>query len=186
MRVLVIDSDRCTGCRSCAVACSAWNTGEVNLNNSCIRIIPFENVIFYFQSVCQQCDNPNCSLVCPVSAISRNPNTNAMEVNKDICIGCKLCLLSCPLGAINIVEGKSHKCNLCEGDPKCVASCDYGALRFGEVDEIGLNKRNKIAEVIKDIVLNVPATHTIKIGTIGTKAGVINAKDLGLKEINND
>ena len=186
MKVLVVDSDNCTSCRSCEVACSAWNTGEVSLNNSCIRIIPFESEMFYFQSVCQQCDTPYCSLICPVAAINRNTNTGAMEVNKDVCIGCKLCLLSCPLGAINIVEGKSHKCNLCEGDPKCVASCDYGALKFVEIDETGFNKRRKIGETIKNIILDVPKTHAIKIGTVGTKAGVIDAKDLGLKEAGNN
>ena len=187
MKVLIIDTEKCTGCNSCQVVCSAWNTDSVNLEHSCIRLIPFEKEMFYFPNVCAQCSMAYCELSCPINAISRNKETGALEVNKEKCVGCKTCLLACPLGAISIVDGTSHKCNLCEGDPKCVASCEYGAITFGEVEEIGSNKRIMIAESIKETLLSTPVTsHKIKVGTVGTKAGVIKAKDLGLEEADRD
>ena len=182
MKVLILDVDKCTGCRSCAVACSTWHTGEVNLNNSCVRIIPFEDEMFYLPCVCQQCEIAYCELSCPVAALTRNSETGAIEVDKDRCVGCKMCLLACPLGANSFVDKKAHKCNLCEGEPKCVASCEYGALRYGEVEEIGDSKRLLAGDTIRGIVTNTSITKTIDVGTVGTKAQVMDALEAAQKK----
>ena len=68
-----------------------------------------------------------------------------MELNKDRCIGCKLCLIACPFGSVTFVNGVSAKCDLCEGDPTCVKACYWGALTLGEADEMGANKRVIVA-----------------------------------------
>jgi len=182
MKVLILDVDKCTGCRSCEVACSAWNTGEVEVNKSCVRVIPFEEEMFYFPSVCQQCDTAFCALACPIGALSRSSETGAVEVDKDRCVGCKICLVACPLGALNIVDTKASKCNLCEGDPKCVSSCGYDALRYGEIDEIGLDKRVSIGDMIKGILSSTAPAKSISVGTIGTKAEVMDPRKLGLRK----
>jgi hypothetical protein len=44
-----------------------------------------------------------------------------------------------------------------------------------------------IAENIKEALLSTPVTsHKINVGTVGTKAGVIEAKELGLEEADKD
>lgn len=51
------------------------------------------------------------------------------------CIGCKLCVGSCPFGAIKVVEKKAvilDNCTLCGA---CVSSCKFFAIDF-EMDEI--------------------------------------------------
>lgn len=156
-KVLVIDAAKCTGCLSCVVACSVRNEGETNINMSRIKISHFPMEYFYFPSVCLQCETPYCALVCPVGALSKDQDTGVVELNRDKCVGCKLCLLACPFGNLTFVHGVAAKCDLCEGDPVCVKACQWGALAFGEADEIGSDKRvvvaSKVFEAQKDAIL---------------------------------
>lgn len=48
---------------------------------------------------CHQCEGAPCLAVCPVDAITRSEE--AIIVNEQICIGCKLCAVVCPFGAIH-------------------------------------------------------------------------------------
>jgi hydrogenase-4 component A len=47
---------------------------------------------------CRHCESPNCAAVCPVRAITLK--NDAVTLNETLCIGCKLCALACPFGAI--------------------------------------------------------------------------------------
>jgi len=50
-------------------------------------------------------------------------------VNEDLCDGCELCISSCPIKAISMVDGKA-KINeiICKGCGMCIASCPKDAL----------------------------------------------------------
>ena len=48
---------------------------------------------------CHQCEGAPCLAVCPVDAIARTDS--AVIVNEQTCIGCKLCAVVCPFGAIH-------------------------------------------------------------------------------------
>lgn len=48
---------------------------------------------------CHQCEGAPCLAVCPVDAITRTDT--AVIVNEQTCIGCKLCAVVCPFGAIH-------------------------------------------------------------------------------------
>jgi hydrogenase-4 component A len=47
---------------------------------------------------CRHCDDAPCSRVCPVNAITHQGD--AVVLNETLCIGCKLCVIACPFGAI--------------------------------------------------------------------------------------
>ncbi len=76
---------------------------------------------------------------CPVEAITKNDTTGAIEVNDDVCIGCKVCTIACPFGVINYNSdtGKVIKCDLCGGDPQCAVACPTDAITYVDIDQIG-------------------------------------------------
>jgi hydrogenase-4 component A len=47
---------------------------------------------------CHHCDEPACVAVCPVNAITRQEDS--IHLDESLCIGCKMCALACPFGAI--------------------------------------------------------------------------------------
>jgi hydrogenase-4 component A len=48
--------------------------------------------------LCRHCEEAPCANVCPVQAIKHQDN--AIMLNESLCIGCKLCVIACPFGAI--------------------------------------------------------------------------------------
>ena len=51
-----------------------------------------------------------------------------IHIDVEKCTGCKLCLASCPYGAIEIVDGKARFTEDCNGCGACVSSCKFGAI----------------------------------------------------------
>ncbi len=115
---MVVDSDRCTGCQACVVACQAENNIPLNEEDifkqrramSWIRIerywevpfeytqhpkkpedAPFDQVKARFLPIlCQHCENAPCEPVCPVFATYHNDEgLNVQVYNR--CIGTRFC-----------------------------------------------------------------------------------------------
>ncbi|MBI2918852.1 MAG: 4Fe-4S dicluster domain-containing protein [Chloroflexi bacterium] len=153
-RALALDPLKCTGCHSCEVACSTAREGASSLVQSRIRITAFEAEDFNCPIVCQQCQTPYCALVCPTRALVKNAGTGIVDWIQAKCVGCKMCLVACPFGALNMAEGgKVLKCDLCSGDPVCVRFCQPGALSYTSLDEIGGGQRVKFAQTMKQAQL---------------------------------
>lgn len=148
-KLIVVDPQRCTGCKSCEVVCSTWNERETNPEKSRIRILSFKKDRFNYPVVCQQCTDPLCVEICPMNAIARDEKSGIMRVKRDDCIGCKLCLQACPFGAMCFVSDYAAKCNLCDGNPKCVEVCEWKAITYGEPQKIGMGKRISIADLVR-------------------------------------
>jgi Fe-S-cluster-containing hydrogenase component 2 len=87
--------------------------------------------------------------VCPGNAIYKEENSSAVRINKDNCVGCKLCLQACPIGGIFFFNGVAAKCELCGGMPKCVDVCEWKALTYEEPEKIGKDKRNFFANLAR-------------------------------------
>lgn len=148
MGKLIFDSNLCTGCRACELACSFISEGIFGPNKSRIRIVKIDEEGLDIPVGCTHCDDAPCIMICPVKAISRDNETQAVLIDRDICIGCKECLMVCPFGAIQYDEEKHlfYKCNLCKGEPECVKWCFTGALQYTkEISQIVHKKQRKVA-----------------------------------------
>lgn len=161
-KVLIVDHDRCTGCKVCEMICSLYREDEVNPMKARLHVVSWETEGTDIPMICQQCEKAPCAEICPVKAISRNQDTGAVTIDEKSCIGCRMCILACPFGAPSVRPdtGKVIKCDLCDGDPKCVKFCVTGALQFESAPKAALSKKRAAAKRIEDLMtaLNLPPT----------------------------
>ncbi len=153
-KILVVDHEKCTGCRQCELVCSVFHHGVSNPSRSRINVIKWENVGFYLPMLCQHCEEAACMSVCPKGAIYRDDKFDRVMVNYDLCIGCKMCVTACPFGAmgIDVKEKKVIKCDYCDGDPKCVAFCETKAVDYMDADKVNLKKKREAALKFSDLM----------------------------------
>lgn len=150
------DSERCTGCKTCELACKDYKDlgTEVNFrriyeyaggnwvqdNQGCWN----HDIFTYYISIsCNHCDDPACSKVCPTGAMHKNAD-GFVIVDETKCIGCRYCSMACPYDApqFDVKKGLMTKCDGCysrvkEGSkPICVDACPLRALDFGPISEL--------------------------------------------------
>jgi len=153
-KMILVDYTKCTGCRLCETVCSVMNTGTCNPQRARIKIVRWEWEGLQIPTLCLQCDEPACIRVCPVKALSRDSNLGVVKLNSSICIGCKLCLQTCPFGAVSydFIKKELIKCEFCEGDPACVKFCETKALQFVDVSDASVKKKRSLgAQVLMAI-----------------------------------
>ena len=147
-KVLMIDYQKCTGCRQCELICSVVHEGVSNPSRSRIKVVKWEAEGLYIPMSCQQCEDAPCMNVCPVKAISRDEEFNFVTVDYDVCIGCRTCVTVCPFGAMSfdVISQKVIKCDLCGGDPQCVRFCLEKAVDYIDADRLSVLKKKEAAE----------------------------------------
>jgi len=155
------DQNRCMGCHACVVACKDWNDvqpGQARwrrLSTKESGVFPDVNVFNLVMS-CNHCENPACTVACPVGAIYKREEDGIVIVNRDLCQDIRACAVACPYGAPQFGDDESEpvaksswavdhpmqKCTFCwdrldKGlKPSCVASCPQRAIDFGTAEEI--------------------------------------------------
>jgi len=144
---LTIDPEKCVACKTCEIVCSLVKTGECKPKEARIRVVVFDEEGFYTPTTCFQCNEAWCAQTCPAAAISKNAETDALCVDEDKCVGCRMCTMICPFGQISVSKssGKSNKCDLCSGDPACVKLCPTGAIKFEKTDGLQQERRKRLA-----------------------------------------
>jgi len=152
-KMIIVDQERCTGCRLCELVCAVSHTGVSNPARSRINVIKWESAGFYLPMLCQQCETAACMAVCPKDALSRDEALGRVVINYDLCIGCKMCVMACPFGGMGIdIEGKLIKCDLCDGDPQCVKFCDPKAIDYVDASTVDLRKKRSAGERLSELM----------------------------------
>ena len=147
-KIFYVDADACTGCKMCEMVCSlVHGDGSINPKRSRIRIIENPDKGIFIPQVCNICEDALCIDACPESALSREPKTKTIVIDKNSCTGCGLCAEACEYDAIFIdpLEDIATVCDLCKGKPKCVDYCLQKALIYSSVKEHSLDNNEKEA-----------------------------------------
>lgn len=168
-KTLVVDLDRCTGCKSCEVACKQEN--DVVLGSAWNKVVTvgpsgdYPNIEMYFlPTLCQQCEDPECVKVCPTGASFKRKEDGVVLVDREKCIGCRYCMMACPYGVRSFNEEKKvvEKCTLCDhlqaiGEkPACVKNCPSKARFFGDLDDPDSDVSKAIKEAGNKNVHSLP------------------------------
>ena len=161
---VIADPNKCIGCRTCMIACVVAhseenifykNSNDINFNPK-LDVIKTDKVSAPIQ--CRHCEDAPCARVCTYGAIGRINNTIKIDDKK--CVGCKTCMVTCPIGAIDIAtlnevsddklcfrqKMVANKCDLCiesEEGPACVKVCPTKAFRIVKEEDIDVEVKNK-------------------------------------------
>ncbi len=149
-KVLMINHEKCTGCRLCELVCAVFHEGVSNPARSRINVVKWEAEGVYIPVACQQCEDAPCKAACPVKAIYRDEILDCVKVDYDKCIGCRSCVSVCPFGGMSfdVKNKKVFKCDYCDGDPQCVRFCEVKAVEFVEADRLSESKKRGAAQKI--------------------------------------
>jgi molybdopterin-containing oxidoreductase family iron-sulfur binding subunit len=110
---MVIDLDRCMGCRACMEACKVENNTPQAIFWMYVFRLEEEEYpntrISFMPRPCMHCDNAPCVKVCPTGARYKRDD-GLVATNTDTCIGCRYCAAACPYG-VNYFNWKEPKAN---------------------------------------------------------------------------
>lgn len=156
-KLIIFDPNKCVGCRVCEAVCTLSHEGEINPLKARIKVIR-DITDLYAQStpsICLQCEKAICEIMCPTNAIIREKN-GILHVDENRCIGCRICLMLCPFGAVRFDAEKNKviKCDLCYniGEPLCVKYCYAGALQIAPVDTLWVYQTHRKAHTLLQLL----------------------------------
>jgi formate dehydrogenase iron-sulfur subunit len=189
-KAVLVDLVRCMGCRSCQVACKAWNDNTYEISTclgcydnpkdfsadtwSLVRFTEVEegqDLHWVFNKIqCMHCLHPACVSVCTVGALEKTPE-GPVIYHADKCIGCRYCQYACPFGIPRYeweeMLGLIRKCTFCadrqsEGlEPACVKACPTDALMVGEREALITEAKRRIAARPHKYVNHVYGEHEV-------------------------
>ena len=142
IKEIKVDVDKCTGCRSCEMACSAFHAtpkySSMNPAKARIRLIMDEVSDLYV----------------PVRAGDYTPaectGRNSYTIDEKEYDECAFCRISCSARDYfkDPDSGLPLRCDMCESDPPlsepmCVQVCDFNALIYEEREEEGAEEERQ-------------------------------------------
>ncbi len=200
----IVDVTGCIGCGSCCVADRKENNVPIGQYRTWVEryVIDIYNTVyvdspeggeagysqartdikepvksaFFVPKLCNMCDEPSCTQVCPVAATFTTPDGFVL-VDKSHCVACGYCVQACPYGVrfINEETKTADKCTWCyhrvrKGKlPACVNACPTGARKFGDLNDPSsevarLFHSDKLFTVLKKDLGNEPSLYYLGIG----------------------
>ncbi len=139
----------CDGCGRCVEACltaGPGSRGKGIKKASGIKLL--KDGDFYVPVICRNCEDAPCVTACMSGCRQRNAKGRVVTDYRR-CVGCWMCIMSCPFGAIEQEKG-AHIAVKCEGCldreiPPCVAACERGILSSRDIRNLSHDARKKTA-----------------------------------------
>ncbi len=179
---MIIDLRKCDGCQSqgtapqCTLACIEGHFAPEPME--WIQIYESEmegGGTQFIPAPCQQCQNPPCVNVCPVTATYSTAEGTVL-IDQDRCIGCRMCMAACPYDRrffnwgdppvppeavladysaehqVPARKGTVMKCDFCPEMaragtlPYCAQACPNDAIYYGDLEEdVATNGRDVVS-----------------------------------------
>jgi Fe-S-cluster-containing dehydrogenase component len=168
---ILYDATLCIGCKACMTACKEYNhlppdhrnpnsvwDDPVDLSAKTVNIVKLYtngtgalkdreiDGYSFIRRFCMHCVDPSCVSACPVSALTKEPETGVVRYNKNNCIGCRYCQIACPYNIPkfqwDLAFPQIVKCQLCShrfasgGYSACCEFCPTGASIFGNTQDL--------------------------------------------------
>lgn len=148
MKRIIVESEKCDGCKNCSIACmQAHRKGEgtvydLNLtdpNNESRNYILKGKDGSYKPLFCRHCTEPDCVISCMSGAMKKDGATGLVSYDEEKCGSCFMCVMNCPFGVLKpdtVTASKVIKCDFClqsGGQPSCVTACPKKAIHVEEV-----------------------------------------------------
>lgn len=187
---VLVDLNRCIGCRACQVACKQWNQlpSEETTNRGTIENPPqrsastFTKMHFteleyegkfrwvFNKTQCMHCQDAGCKAACLVGAFQKTDD-GAIIYDDRRCIGCRYCMMACPFGVPTFMWESRwpwiRKCTFCADrqggglEPACVTTCPTGALKFGDREELIKEARERIGAHPGEYIDHIYGEHEV-------------------------
>ena len=152
-KLLLIHPDKCQGCMTCEMVCSAKHENAINPFQSRIKIIKWGLEGEGFPTVCAQCEDAPCIKACKDDAIARAAD-NTIAIDPERCTNCGLCVRACPFDAIFLHPDTecAVTCDLCSGTPVCVKYCPTKCITYSSWEESLEAERGSETTLYKSLI----------------------------------
>lgn len=212
---MLYDATKCVGCKACMSVCKRVNAAAGGLSpeaaafdkdaiwdaptdlsgdtRTIIKLFKEPRRFSYIKYSCMHCQKPSCVSVCPVKAMTKDPETGVVQYSKDTCIGCRYCQVACPFNIPKFQWDRSIpqivKCDLCQstnlkekGITACAGVCPTAAILFGKREELLAEARSRIAKEPSRYVPHIYGEHEVG-GTNHLYLAALPFTKLGLPEL---
>lgn len=161
-----VNSDACSGCKTCQVACKDKN--DLLAGTSWRRVYEVTaggwqkkgdawattTVAYNLSVACHHCYEPPCARGCSTDAIYKRDD-GIVVIDQSRCTKCNKCAADCPYEAIRASGSGAQvsKCDFCADDlarglaPACVAACPNRALDYGDYQALAARYPGAVARV---------------------------------------